>query len=315
MSNKETALVLRVTACDGTSYGGFKWPLEAGVEVVAPDWKATDKCGNGLHGWLYGNGDHSVRSIREDLQWMVVEVVLSDVVMLGGKVKFPRCVIRYVGDRKSATDYLIANEPRANGVIGASVTVGDDQCAQVGALGTATAGHRGTATAGDGGTTTAGDGGTATAGDGGTATAGHRGTATAGHRGTATAGDGGTATAGHRGTATAGDRGTATAGDGGTATAGDGGTATAGYRGTATAGDGGTATAGYRGTATAGDGGTATAGDGGTATAGDGGEIRIRYYDSKHDRMRTRVGYIGEDGLKANTPYRLNDKNEFEEVK
>jgi len=211
MSNKETALVLRVTACDGTSYGGFKWPLEAGVEVVAPDWKATDKCGNGLHGWLYGNGDHSVGSIREDLQWMVVEVVLSDVVMLGGKVKFPRCVIRYVGDRKSATDYLIANEPRANGVIGASVTVGDDQCAQVGALGTATAGYRGTATAGDGG--------------------------------------------------------------------------------------------------------TATAGDGGTATAGDGGEIRIRYYDSKHDRMRTRVGYIGEDGLKANTPYRLNDKNEFEEVK
>jgi len=267
MSNTETALVLRVTACDGTSYGGFKWPLGAGAEVVAPDWKANEKCGNGLHGWLYGNGDHSVGTIREDSQWMVVEVALADVVMLGGKVKFPRCVIRYVGDRKSATDYLIANEPRANGVIGASVTVGDDQCAQVGALGTATAGDGGTATAGDGGT------------------------ATAGYSGAATAGDSGTATAGYSGTATAGDRGTATAGDRGTATAGD------------------------RGAATAGDRGAATAGDSGTATAGDGGEIRIRYYDSKHDRMRTRVGYIGEDGLKANTPYRLNDKNEFEEVK
>jgi hypothetical protein len=243
MADKETALVLRVTKCDGTSYGGFQWPLEAGAEVVAPDWKANEECGNGLHGWLYGNGDYSAGGIQDDSQWMVVEVVLADVVMLGGKVKFPRCALRFVGDRKSATDYLIANEPRANGVIGASVTVGDDQCAQVGAFGFATAGDRGTATAG------------------------------------------------YSGTATAGDRGTATAGYSGTATA--------GYSGTATAGDRGTATAGYS----------------GTATAGYSGEIHIRYYDRANDRMRTRVGYIGEHGLKANTPYRLNDKNEFEEVK
>ena len=96
---------------------------------------------------------------------------------------------------------------------------------------------------------------------------------------------GGTATAGYKGTATAGDRGTATAGDEGTATAGCGGTATAGDRGTATAGDRGTATAGYWGT------------------------LVIRRWDG--ERYRTVVGYIGENGLEPNTPYKLDDKGEF----
>ena len=84
-----------------------------------------------------------------------------------------------------------------------------------------------------------------------------------------------------------------------------------GYAGTATAGDAGTATAGYAGTATAGARGTATAGDDGTATAGDDGEIRIRYYDPKHNRYRTAVGYIGEDGLEPNTAYILDESHKF----
>jgi hypothetical protein len=98
-----------------------------------------------------------------------------------------------------------------------------------------------------------------------------------------TAGDGGTATAGYRGTATAGDRGTATAGDGGTATAGD--------RGTATAGDGGTATAGYR----------------GTATAGDGGTVILKSWDIVANRYRYVIGYVGENGVTADTPYHAVD--------
>ena len=94
---------------------------------------------------------------------------------------------------------------------------------------------------------------------------------------------------------------------GGTATAGDRGTATAGYRGTATAGDSGTATAGDSGTATAGDGGTATAGDRGTATAGDCGTIQIKWWDDKAGRYRITTGYVGEDGIEANTKYHLVD--------
>ena len=88
--------------------------------------------------------------------------------------------------------------------------------------------------------------------------------------------------------------------------------AIAGYRGNATAGYRGTATAGEGGTATAGNWGTATAGEGGTATAGEFGIIQIRYFSN--GRWRIKTGYIGEDGLKPNTPYRLDENNEFAEV-
>ncbi|EPG5898781.1 hypothetical protein L4O12_003567 [Pseudomonas aeruginosa] len=310
-----TALILRTCSADLTSHGGFQWPDKIGAVVEAPDWKKDNKCGHGLHGWLFGQGDHDCSSTvgDADAKWLVVEVGLSDLIALGGKVKFPRCTVRHIGDKASATQFLIANEPRAAGVavIGATLQAGDKELCQVGAYGTATAGYKGTATAGYKGTATAGYKGTATAGDWGTATAGNEGTATAGDEGTATAGNEGTATAGNEGTATAGDWGTATAGYKGTATAGDWGTATAGYKGTATAGDEGTATAGYKGTATAGDWGTATAGDEGTATAGKKGEIQIRYWDEKTERYRTVIGYIGEDGLEPGVAYKLDDNHRF----
>ena len=163
----DTALVLRVTDSDGKSYGGFQWPLTIGAEVVAPDWNPVAKCGGGLHGWMYGAGNSTSADIHVDSKWMVVEVALADVVMLDGKVKFPRCVVKFVGDQKTATDYLVLHEPRATCVISATCVVGDHQCTSVGDYGTAMAG----------------DYGTATAGDYGTAMAGHKGTATAGHMG------------------------------------------------------------------------------------------------------------------------------------
>ncbi|HIE0598989.1 TPA: hypothetical protein ACXJME_005614 [Pseudomonas aeruginosa] len=274
-ASQETAFVLRTCSADLTSHGGFQWPDKIGAVVEAPDWKKDNKCGHGLHGWLFGQGDHGCSSTvgDADAKWLVVEVDLSDLIALGGKVKFPRCTIRHIGDRASATQFLIANEPRAAGVavIGATLQAGDKELCQVGAYGTATAGNWGTATAGNWGT------------------------ATAGNWGTATAGYKGTATAGNWGTATAGDEGTATAGNWGTATAGNWGTATAGYKGTATAGYKGTATAGYK----------------GTATAGEKGEIRIRYWDEKADRYRTVIGYIGEDGLEPDVPYKLNADRKF----
>jgi len=117
---------------------------------------------------------------------------------------------------------------------------------------------------------------------------------------------GSTATAGYRGTATAGDYGTATAGHYGTATAGDSATATAGNCGTATAGRGGTATAGHCG--------TATAGHGGIATAGRKGTICIQYYDAQSERYRIAVAYVGENGIKPDRKYTLNDSHEFVEA-
>ena len=75
---------------------------------------------------------------------------------------------------------------------------------------------------------------------------------------------------------------------------------------------GGTATAGYGGTATAGNGGTATAGDRGTATAGDGGNLVVKFWDG--NRYRFTIGYVGENGIKSNTNYRLDEKGNFVEV-
>ena len=85
------------------------------------------------------------------------------------------------------------------------------------------------------------------------------------------------------------------------------GTATAGYSGTATAGDYGTATAGYYG--------TATAGYYGTATAGESGIIAICWYDHGASRYRFAVGYVGENGIKANTSYKCDDAGNLIEVR
>ena len=63
---------------------------------------------------------------------------------------------------------------------------------------------------------------------------------------------------------------------------------------------------------TAGDYGTATAGYYGTATAGDGGTLVIAWYDEW--RKRIAVAYVGEAGIKADTPYRLDDGGNFVEV-
>src|ERR1700752_1281184 len=148
-----TSFVLRTCAADMSSHGGFVWP-GVGEEAIAPDWDSTPECGNGLHGWLYGSGNYSCSSyLDETAKWLVVEVISDSIIMLGGKCKFPRGVVRFIGERKAATDFLIDREVRARtcAVIGASITVGDGEVAAVGALGTATAGDSGTAMAGDGG--------------------------------------------------------------------------------------------------------------------------------------------------------------------
>jgi hypothetical protein len=129
-----TALVLRTCAADGSSHGGFRWPLEVGVTVEAPDWDPKPSCGNGLHGLLWGEGDGGLLDWADDAVWLVVAV--TEWVDIDGKVKFPRCKVAHVGDRHTASSYIMAH-----GGAGRAV-----------AAGTASAGYRGTASAGDWGT-------------------------------------------------------------------------------------------------------------------------------------------------------------------
>jgi hypothetical protein len=299
-------LLLKTVNADGAAYRGFQWPRTG--EVVAPDWNPDPDCGGGLHGLLRGCGDASALSNYSGAIWIVFAARESEVVEFDGKAKAPRGRVVYYGERQRAIDLLCEEYPDAP-IVYRTATAGDYGMATAGYCGTASAGYDGTAAAGHHGTATAGDEGTATAGDEGTATAGHRGTASAGDYGTASAGDYGTVTAGGEGTATAGDYGMATAGDRGTASAGDYGTASAGDYGTVTAGGEGTATAGYEGTATAGDYGMATAGYYGTATAGKNGCIQLKYWDGERTRIVT--GYIGENGLEPNVPYKLDENHQF----
>ena len=52
-------------------------------------------------------------------------------------------------------------------------------------------------------------------------------------------------------------------------------------------------------------GGNATAGHYGTATAGNGGQIQIKWWDGMRDRLA--IGYVGEDGIKADVAYHVVD--------
>lgn len=62
MNNR--GLVLRTCNADGTSYGGFKWPLEPGSLAKCDDWNTEAKCGNGLHGLLDGWGNSCVHKFK-----------------------------------------------------------------------------------------------------------------------------------------------------------------------------------------------------------------------------------------------------------
>ena len=267
-------LVLRTVDADWRSRDGFRWHQT--VETVAPDWDPDPgrECGGGLHGLLWGCGDAGLLSPDSDAVWLVVAVDPSDV---ANPDRAHKVRFRAGRVRHHGTRDEAVDYLMAHGAAGLPVVYGRHS-----------SGNRGTSTSGYGGTSTSGRGGTSTSGYWGTSTSGYEGTATAGYGGTATAGYKGSATARYKGTATAGNRGTATAGDDGTATAGDDGTATVGYRG------------------------TATAGDRGTATAGRGGTLIITWRDGA--RSRRAVGYVGEGGIKPDTPYRVNERGEFYEV-
>lgn len=115
--------MLRTCADDMTSRNGFVWPESGPVE--APDWYPAPECGHGLHGFLWGEGDGANASWASDAKWLVVEVDAAEVVDLGGKIKVPRGVVVFCGDRYAATAYLAANGAHGRAIIGGQATAGD----------------------------------------------------------------------------------------------------------------------------------------------------------------------------------------------
>jgi hypothetical protein len=111
----------------------------------------------------------------------------------------------------------------------------------------------------------------------------------------------------------AGDRKTATdkirnlCGDGpiigGFVTGGYGATVTGGDYATVTGGNVSTVTGGYRSTVSGGCRATVTGGYRSTVSGGNGATLSIKWWDGS--RYRIAVAYVGEDGIKAGTPYRI----------
>src|SRR6202142_214897 len=207
-NEEKRVLVLRTCAANMESYNGFKWPQKGAVKCH--DWLPEPKCGNGLHGFLWGEGNGGLANWAADAKWLVVSVWEKEIVVIDRKVKFPRGNVVFWGERKEAPDYMAARLPpgRTPAIIGHFAVSGE--------RGTSTSGERGTSTSGDRGTSTSGDRGTSTSGYRGTSTSGDYGTSTSGNRGTSTSGDGGTSSSGYGGTSSSGERGTSTSGDYGT---------------------------------------------------------------------------------------------------
>ncbi len=312
-----TVLVLRTCAEDGSSHNGFKWPLSGPVE--AKDWKPTKECGDGLHGWLWGHGDWSLKNKAEKIHWLVVEVEQASLIDLGGKVKYPKGnVIANFGHWADAMAFIRARRPAgeatnvATGDYGHASATGDSgHATATGYSGHASAtgnyGHA-SATGYSGHASATGNYGHASAtGDYGHASA----TGDYGHA--SATGDSGHASAtGNSGHASAtGDYGHASAtGDSGHASAtGYSGHASAtGYSGHASA------TGNYGHASATGNSGWAIAGYGGTAKADKNGALTLLWFDQKAKRPRVAVAYVGEDGIKPNTEYRVDDKGRITEV-
>jgi hypothetical protein len=103
-------LIVKCADKDGRGYGGFQYPSEIGGIVEAPDFKATNACGNGIHGWPWGLGlgDGKDPDYREGV-WYVIGVKADIVGQLegGSKCKFKAGIVRYRGQWVGALAFTL----------------------------------------------------------------------------------------------------------------------------------------------------------------------------------------------------------------
>ena len=157
-------LVLRYCAHDGASSHDFRYPLEVGAVVEAPDWNPADQCGGGLHGWPWGFSIGSGSEPAYGALWQVYACAPEDVVAItesgGGKCKFRRGTLRFSGTWYAALEFIDAGrdawiaqasegKDRATGLSGAASATGESGAASAtGESGAASAtGWRGAASA------------------------------------------------------------------------------------------------------------------------------------------------------------------------
>lgn len=203
-------LMLKTVSADGTAYDGFRWPLEVGAVVTAPDWDPKPECGHGLHGLPWGEGKASLLDWSPSAIWIVFET--DYVVVFDGKAKCRQAIVRYVGDQVGATTYLRQHGKPNAAIVGEHVIAGHKGIAVLGDRGRAIVGSEGTIRAGRDVLAIVGDCGYADARENSIAVGGKFATVMVGNNGIAIAGYGGDVAVMERGIAVVGENGRASAG-------------------------------------------------------------------------------------------------------
>ena len=100
-------MILRTCNYDFTSAHDrtFQWPNTIGAEVIPNQWDPSPECGNGLHGFQYGEGDSSLADWSDSAQWIVfagdIIVKIDD-----QKVKTNKATILHIGQGDNAFDRM-----------------------------------------------------------------------------------------------------------------------------------------------------------------------------------------------------------------
>ena len=293
---------------NGSTYS-FQWPRQGPVEC--PDWDPTPRCGGGLHGLPWGNGDWSLLSTAENAVWQVVEVDTASIVDIDGKKsKFPRGNVLFSGSRVEAIIRVLCGSEAMSQSMRAAQAWGEKSGNSSTA---ASSGNSSTAASSGDSSTAASSGNSSTAASSGdfstAASSGNSSTAASSGDFSTAASSGNSSTAassgyfstaassGYYSTAASSGYYSTAASSGYYSTAASSGNfsmaASSGYYSTA-------ASSGYSGIA-------ASIGNNGRAKAGPLGLVIVTYWSRDENRYRACVGNVGEDGVKADTWYRVQD--------
>lgn len=119
-------LFLRTCNADGSSWDGFVWNTSVGSVTNSANWSEFPSCGNGLHGFLMGEGNGKLASLKPDALWLVCEA-LDKIVKLEGKIKTKSARVLFCGSQFDATEFLISQGANRSKTIGATIKAGNNE--------------------------------------------------------------------------------------------------------------------------------------------------------------------------------------------
>jgi len=132
-NDEERVLVLRTCDEKLQSHKGFQWP-DTG-HVAAPDWDPAPECGHGLHGLLEGEGNWDLLDWAGTAKALIVSVARASIVPLGGKVKFPAGEVLEVLPLASAICRLVCDGAKIAAMVQGAATKKGKKSSQLAASG------------------------------------------------------------------------------------------------------------------------------------------------------------------------------------